>query len=223
MSKLIMEGAIFQEAEIVRSEPNKAIFRMVMQDADTPNQNKRMYPRRVLVEGMNGVKERMSRKAFIGELDHPTPSGNETYDGIRQTTVSLKEVSHYIREYEWRGNQLIGELETASTPNGKILLGLLKDKSGIGLSMRGMAELDRQAGINIVKAPLYIITFDAVSLPSHKSAIVDFNEMKFESLNLLNESCRVGYVCTPDGHCYLPNYIDKLIESKIIKFFDRWI
>jgi hypothetical protein len=222
MPKFISEGAIFQEAKIIKSDPKKAIFRMTMQEAEEVNQNKRRYPKQVLEGGMSNCKDRMQRRAFLGEMDHPVPTGQDTFDGIRQTTVALRDVSHLIRGYEFQGNRLVGELETLDTPNGKILLSLLKDKSGVGLSMRGMAELDRQAGINIVKAPLYIITFDAVSMPSHKGAVVDFNEMKFESINVLTESCN-GVICTPDGKCFLPDFFEKLIENKIITFFDRWI
>ena len=223
MSSFILETPIFQEAKIVSSQdPKKAIFRMTMQTGNEVNQNKRMYPLDVLRGGMKNNDERIKRRAMLGEMDHPVPSGNETFDGIRQTTVQLKEASHIVRDYDFKGNHLVGELETTSTPNGAILLGLLKDKSGIGLSMRGMAELEKQGDVNVVKAPLYIITFDSVSLPSHKSAIVDFNEMRFESLSVLTESCN-GVVCTPDGKCYLGNYFDKLVESKIIKFFDKWV
>jgi len=223
MSKFLVEGSIFQEAEIVKTKPNKAIFRMTMQTADEINQNKRLYPKQVLSEAMSNTKERMDRRAFLGEMDHPVPSGNDTFDGIRQTTVSLKDVSHLVRDYEFNGNRLVGELETTSTPNGQILLGLLKDKSGIGLSMRGMAELDKQGNVNVVKSPLYIITFDTVSLPSHKSAIVDFNEMRFESLNVIREDCKSGVICTPNGRCFLPDYFDRLVETKVIKFFDKWV
>ena len=227
MPKFISEGVIFQEAQNLKFDSKKgkgekARFKMIMQEAEEVNQNKRKYPFPVLKGGMDNCKERMHRRAFLGEMDHPVPTGQETFDGIRQTTVALRDVSHLINNYEFQGNRLLGELETLDTPNGRILLGLLKDRSGIGLSMRGMAELDRQAGVNVVKAPLYIITFDAVSLPSHKSAVVDFNEMKFESLNVLSESCN-GTICTPDGRCYLPDFFDKLIESKVITFFDRWI
>ena len=223
MSSIIIESPIFQEAKIVHNkDPKKAIFKMTMQTANDVNQNKRMYEKHVLAEGMKNNDERIKRRAMTGELDHPVPQGNEAYDGVRQTTVQLKEASHLIRDYGWNGNHLVGELETTSTPNGAILLGLLKDRVGLGLSMRGLGELERRPdGVNVVKAPLYIITFDSVSLPSHKSAVVDFNECRFESLNLIQESC--GTICTPDGTCYLPNYFDKLVESKVIKFFDRWI
>jgi hypothetical protein len=221
MQKFIGESAIYQEAEIVKSDPKKAIYRMVLQTCDEVNQNKRLYPKKVLSEGMQNAKERIDRK-LPGEMDHPLIQGNEQYDGMRQTTVLLKEVSHYIRDYEFRGNHLIGECETASTINGMNLLGMLKDKMVLGKSMRGMAELENKQGVNYVQSPLYIITFDAVSLPSHKAALVNFGEMRFESKNILVES-NCGTICLPNGVCYLSNYVDMLIESKVIKFFDRWV
>ncbi len=221
MPNFIIEGSILQEANVVKQSFDKAIFRMVLQTADEVNQNRRLYPRRVLEDAMAKNMERINRKAMIGELDHPVPSGNDTFDSIRQTTVMLKEASHYIRSYDWKGNHLVGELETTSTPNGMILLGLLKDKSGIGMSMRGMAELNRQNDINVVQDPLLIITFDSVSLPSHKAAIVDFNEMKFEAKMITENQC--GTICTPDGRCYLPEYFDRLVETRLVGFFSRWI
>jgi hypothetical protein len=204
----------------MKETPSKAIFRCPIQSVDEVNQNRRMYPSSVLQEGMTNCEERMKRRAFYSELDHPIPSGVEQVDGIRQTTVSLKEVSHIVRGYDFNGNYLVGEMETTSTPNGGILLGLLRDRTGVGFSMRGLAELDRQPEYNVVKSPLTIIAFDAVSMPSHKSAVVDFSEMKFES-EMLFESPS-GMICI-NGKCFLPNYFDKLVETKMIQFFDRWV
>ena len=219
MSALIIEQSIMSEAQVVKQTPGKAIFRCPIQTVDEVNQNNRMYPSGVLSEGMGSCDGRMKRRAFLGELDHPFPSGNQAFDGMRQTTVALEGVSHLIRDYEFRGNKLYGEMETTSTPKGNILFGLLKDKSGIGFSMRGMAELDRMPNHNLVKGPLTIITFDAVSQPSHKAAVVDFNEMRFESSMLTEQA---GMICC-DGKCYMPDYFDKLVETKMINFFDRWI
>ncbi len=225
MSSFISEGAIFQEAELISNKNNKAICRMTLQTADDVNQNKRLYPHSVLDEGIKACKPRMERKAFFGELDHPIPQNNEAFDQVRQTTIMLKEVGHIIRDTEWRGNHLVGELETTSTPNGYIMAGLLRDKSGLGVSMRGLASLKRESEYNLVEGPLTIIGFDSVSLPSHKAAVVDFNEMRFESNKILSESIieNKSTICTPDGRCYLIDYFDKLVESKVIKFFDRWI
>jgi len=218
MSSFILENAIIQEAKIVKETPGKAIFRCTIQTADDVNANKRMYPRMVLEGGMQGCGTRMRSRAFLSELDHPIPQGGQ-FDQIRQTTVQLKEVSHIIRSYDWQGNHLVGEMETTSTPNGAILCGLLRDKSGIGFSMRGLAELERLQEYNMVKGPLTIIAFDAVSQPSHKAAVVNFNEMQFESSMLTEQA---GMVCV-DGKCFLPDYFDKLVESKVVSFFDTWV
>jgi hypothetical protein len=219
MSNLIIEQSIFSEAQIVKQTPTKAIFRCPIQTVDEVNQNHRLYPSGVLKEGMSHCDGRMRRRAFYGELDHPLSTGSSQIDGIRQTTVMLKEVSHIIRDYEFRNNMLFGEMETTSTRHGATLFGLLKDKSGVGFSMRGLAELERKQDYNEVKSPLTIITFDSVSMPSHKNAVVDFNEMKFEH-NMLFESRQM--VCI-DGKCFMPDYFDKLVETKMIQFFDRWV
>lgn len=220
MSSLIIESSIFSEADIVKQSPSRAVFRCPIQTTDEVNQNKRLYPRSVLDEGIRMCESRMKRRAFYSELDHPLPTGNDQVDGVRQTTVALESTSHIIRDYEFRGNVLFGEMETLSTPKGGILFGLLKDKTGVGFSMRGLAELQRMQEHNVVKSPLTIIAFDAVSMPSHKSAVVDFNEMKFEQ-KMLFESAS-GLVCL-GGRCFLPDYFDKLVETKMIQFFDRWI
>jgi hypothetical protein len=220
MAHFIAEQAIFQEAEIVRNKGNKAIFRMILQTLDEINQNKRLYPNQVTVDAMENCRERMLRKSFYGEMDHPIPKGNQTFDAIRQTQVALERVSHYIRDYDIRGNLIYGEIETASTPKGEILLGLLNDRSGIGMSMRGLAELERLKSYNVVKHPLLIVSYDSVSLPSHKSAVVDFNEMKYEAKNLIQENKNL--ICY-EGECFLPNYFDKLVETKIIEFTTKWV
>ncbi len=218
MSSFILESALMQEAKIVKESPGKAIFRCTIQTADDINANKRMYPHMVLEQGMQSCAPRMRNRAFLSELDHPIPQGGQ-FDQIRQTTVQLKEVSHIIRDYEWKGNHLVAEMETTSTPNGGILYGLLMDQSGVGFSMRGLAELQRLTEYNLVKGPLTIIAFDAVSQPSHKAAVVNFSEMRFES-SMLTES--VGKICI-GNKCFLPEYFDKLVESKVITFFDTWI
>jgi len=223
MPHFIIESAIYQEAEIKKQEPGKAIFRMTMQTVDEVNQNKRLYPRDALSEAMDECKPRMTRRAFLGELDHPLPQGNQ-FDEVRQTTVMLKEVSHLLRDYEIVGNRVIGELETTSTSNGAKLLGLLKDRCGVGLSMRGMAELtQREDGVNVVSKPLMVITYDSVSIPSHADATVDFSNLKFESLSVLTENAGSGTICTPDGRCFLGNYFDKLVETRVVEFFHKWV
>jgi Fe-S cluster assembly iron-binding protein IscA len=218
---LIIESQIFSEAEVVKSNSGRAVFRCPIQTSDEINQNHRMYPKTVLGEGMENCRPRMERLAFFSELDHPLPTGNDSIDGIRQTTVALEKVSHIIRDYEFRNNVLYAEMQTTSTPCGGILFGLLKDKAGVGFSMRGLAELDRRQDHSIVRSPLTIIAFDAVSLPSHRSAVVDFNEMRFEH-RLLTENQNSKMICH-DGRCFMPDYFDKLVETKVIRFLGKWV
>jgi hypothetical protein len=219
-SNLIIEQGIYSEAKIIKETPTRAIFRCPMQTTDEINQNGRLYPSAVLDEGMGQCDPRMKRRAFYSELDHPLPTGNDQIDGIRQTTVSLNNASHIIRDYEFRENVLMGEMETLSSGSGQTLFSLLQDKTGVGFSMRGLAELERLQDHNVVKSPLTIIAFDAVSMPSHRSAVVDFNEMRFEQEMLFETDS--GLVCV-NGRCFMPEYFDKLIETKVIKFFDRWV
>jgi hypothetical protein len=65
---------------------------------------------------------------------------------------------------------------------------------------------------------LTIISFDAVSMPSHRSAVVDFNDMRFEATALTESK---GMICA-NGKCFLPDYFDRLVETKVISFFKKW-
>ncbi len=112
-------------------------------------------------------------------------------------------------------------METLSTSKGGELNALLRDKTGVGFSMRGLAELEHLQDHNVVKSPLTIISFDAVSMPSHKSAVVDFNEMKFEQTALLETAS--GLICA-NGRCFMPDYFDKLIENNSnLKDIQKWL
>ena len=222
MSYFLMEHCgILQEAEVTKRDSNKAIFTLAIQDADAINQNRRKYPKDVLSEGIKNCEPRIEARSFLGELDHPLPTGN--FDEVRQTTVLLSEVSHLVRSYEWRGNVLFAEFETLSTPNGQKVLNLIKDDIGFGTSMRGMAELVRHPQYNLVKGPLYIVTYDLVSNPSHKIAKIDEQQIRFESIT---ESAS-GLICVRDvkgkSQCYLPNYFDKLVEQKLLSFMRYWV
>ncbi len=221
MTSLIIESSLFAEADVVRQSEGKAIFRCPIQTFDEINSNRRMYPRQVLADSFKACEERMNKRAFYGELDHPLPTGNSQIDGIRQTTVLYKETSHIIRDYEFGANNTVmAELETLSTANGKNLLALLRDKTGVGFSMRGLGELVRMEDHNLVKGPLQIVTYDAVSLPSHKAAVVNFGNMRFEQASL-NE-CANGVVCV-GNKCFMPDYFDKLVESKMVEFHNKWV
>jgi hypothetical protein len=232
MTYFLSEQSILQEADVVHNKHSKCIFRMAVQSADDENKNKRIYPYSVLNESIRESLPSVKARSFYGELDHPIPSGNSDFDEIRQTTVLLKEASHIITDFEWRGKILWAQFETLSKGYGLNLFGLLQDRTTIGCSMRGLAELQRKDGKAIVQSPLVIITYDIVSSPSHNIATVNEREVTFESMfynnsNVLCESNikenNNGLICTKKGVCYLPNYFDKLVEKNIINFTKKWV
>ena len=82
-SNIIRESAVFATPEKVKKYTDgKVVFEAYLQEADAKNQNKRVYPKRVLDSAMNKINDKIKRRAFLGELDHPITS-----DQIRQTTV----------------------------------------------------------------------------------------------------------------------------------------
>lgn len=227
---LIIESPIIQEASLVRDYPErrKAYFRAVLQTANEINQNRRLYPKHVLEQALGRVRDRISNRSFFCELDHPLIYGNDTRDEIRQATVLLAESSHIITNYQFDGNVIVGEAETLNTPKGLILYNLLaKDRTTVGVSMRGMAELLDKQDYHEVCAPLLLISYDSVSNPSHEKSLI--SPVRFESLSLTGSalteslgSSKEGLICV-DGRCYLKSYIQALIEEKRIKFKERWI
>lgn len=216
-SNIVIEAAIFAAPEKVKKYTDgKVIFEAYLQEADAKNQNKRVYPRLVLNEGMSRVDEKIKRRAFVGELDHPI-----TQDQLRQTTVLYKEGSHIIREWGWDGSYIKGIVETTPyTSNGKALSGYIYDGVPVGFSLRGLADLEDKGYVQEVLSPLIIITYDCVSEPSHHTATIQ--EIRNESaIRIINESKKL--IECSNGMCYLPNYFDQLIEQKILNLAKKYI
>jgi len=211
LTNIIKESAIFANPEKVKKYTDgKVVFEAYLQEAESKNQNKRIYRKPVLDEGMKKIQEKISRRAFVGELDHPISS-----EVVRQTTVLYKEASHLIREWGWDGNLLKGIVETLPyTPNGRSLSGLILDGIPVGFSLRGLADLEDRGEYQDVLDPLVIIAFDSVSEPSHVKATIQ--EIKEGTVHtILKESKQL--ICCSNGKCYLPDYFDYLVEKEIIK------
>jgi len=217
---LIREGVVFSVPEkFKRYNDGKIVFHAILQSADTRNQNKRIYPKDVLEDGIRRISDQIEKRRFFGELDHPI-SDNQ----IRQTTVSLQEVSHLVREVWWEGCLLKGTIETTPyTPNGKILSGFVADSCPIGFSVRALADVNDEGGYQKVVSPMVIVSYDAVANPSHIGAQVTevcqegvcepIKEGKV--LKVLQEAKNL--VTLNNGNSYDPNTLDMLVEQKIIR------
>lgn len=138
----------------------KLILQGIIQKADTKNQNKRIYPHDVLAREIENYQKAVRENRAVGELDHPETS-----------SVSLKNVSHIIREMMWDGANVIGRVEVLPTPQGKVLESLLEAGVTIGISSRGVGSTEKtNEGLDMVQPDYQIICFDIVSEPSTPGA-----------------------------------------------------
>ena len=215
-SNLLVEAAVFARPEKVKKYiDGKVIFEAYLQEANTKNQNKRIYFQKVLDEAMNKINPKIQKRGFVGELDHPI-----TEDQVRQTTVLYKEVSHIVREWGWDGNLIRGVVETTPySPNGKTMSGLIMDRVPVGFSLRGLADVEDRHTFQEVMSPLIIISYDCVSEPSHNTATIQ--EIRNEHVvHIIKESKQL--ICCSNGSCYLPNYFDELVERRILHLSKKY-
>lgn len=158
-------------APILREQYEKTghlIISGLMQRADSVNQNKRVYPKDILMREANKFMRLISEDRAVGELDHP-----------ESVIVNLANVSHIIREMWWSGNDLMGKVEVlCNTDAGKILKELLLAGVKVGISSRGVGSVKEEVGEEpddkrlLVQDDFDLITFDIVSNPSTQGAFM---------------------------------------------------
>ncbi len=131
----------------------------VFQRAGTPNQNKRIYERKLLIREMTRLNEAILERRLMGELDHPT-----------HDAVKLGNVSHLVTKLQMKGDAMLGEAEILNTPCGQVAQALIKGGVKLGISSRGMGSLTERGDYSIVNDDFKLVTFDLVADPSTKGA-----------------------------------------------------
>ena len=167
----IAEGAsISSEPTILKTTKNIIKFEAIIQDCDTLNRNKRIYPRRVLEEGIKSPRlvERFERGGLLSEFSHPVGDMNRLSDTDLARSCAL------IKSYKFEDKILYGIIETISSPLGTTLKSLILENGyKPSFSLRAFGKLSTQPGKqNVVDGPLNIITWDAVINPSHKISVM---------------------------------------------------
>ena len=138
----------------------KLVLNGIIQRANTKNQNKRVYPRNILRREVDRYQKAVQESRALGEADHPESS-----------TVSLKNVSHVIREIRWDGDDVYGRVEILPTPCGKIVEALVDSGIRIGISSRGVGSTEKtNEGYDEVQDDYQLIAFDLVTEPSTPGA-----------------------------------------------------
>ena len=222
---IIVEGAVFDVPQNLKKyNDGKVIAECYLQTADEVNQNRRIYPRSVLDQGMRAIQEKIDRRRFLGEMDHPI-SDNQ----VRQTTVEYKSVSHLVREWAWEGNRIKGIVETLPyMTHGREMSGLLADSIPVGFSLRALGDVSSEGGAQYVQAPLIVISYDCVTEPSHKGSLTtelrqEGKVMKLtesKGLKILSEAR--NFYTLNNGKTYTGNALDYFVENKIIKLMKQF-
>jgi hypothetical protein len=197
MKSLLIETRLF-EGKLNEDENGVVLVKGVLQRADAQNQNGRVYPKEILEREVEKYQQLIKEKRALGELDHPESS-----------VVSLKNVSHNIRECQWNGDDVVGVVEILPTPSGNILKELLRAGIRLGISSRGMGSVESMGGNKVkVGEDFELIGWDFVSNPSTQGA---FMESLNESVKLeLNESIGTD-VC--GEWCKTQHLIREIIEE----------
>ena len=154
--------SIIEEAEGTKSTFIEGIFAQ----AELPNRNHRVYPKRVLESAIDSYQELVKANRALGELNHPTTP-----------TVDPERACIKIEKLAWDGNNVIGKARVLSTPKGKLLEALIRDKVQLGVSTRGLGSVHRSKfkneDVSMVGDDYQIRAIDVVHNPSGIDCFVD--------------------------------------------------
>ena len=167
MKQVLIETIPFSVSPIQLHEGAKApsgnpLVEGILATAEVKNGNGRYYPKdlweREIDKYMSCVKENRA----TGELDHPD-----------STIISLKNVSHIIRDIWWNGDKVMGKLEILPTVSGNILKALIDNNVMVGVSSRGMGSLKQIGETMEVQDDFELLCWDFVSTPSNPGSYMN--------------------------------------------------
>jgi hypothetical protein len=127
--------------------------------AEKRNRNGRIYKHKIIERECNSFQSLIKNHESLGELDHPDSSA-----------IDPKSSAILIEELQMDGNFAIGKAKVLHTPNGIIVSSLMRDDVRLGVSSRGVGDLDAD---NYVTENFKLITIDVVLQPSCQDAYVD--------------------------------------------------
>lgn len=103
------------------------------------NRNGRVYTKRLWQNVLNSEywKDMMENNTLCGEIVHP---GDRTESDSFE--IDARNISHRIKEAHIEGDKLIGTVEVLDTPSGRTLLDLINSGCTVGISARGVGDLN---------------------------------------------------------------------------------
>ncbi len=195
---------ILKEEGSLRHNTLRVYFETVLQTFEKKNRNKRMYTENCGQNIYEQAKELIAQDIFVGELDHPISDKME-----RESKVELKTVSHKFTHVTYKNKVLYGKGYTTATTEGRNLAGLLLDNVKVGFSLRAVGfNTKKGSEVEIVDAPVMLITYDCVCTPSHHDAVVQKIDLR-EAFEIIcdNERCMLANKLPVDLAIRFENYI----------------
>jgi hypothetical protein len=171
MSRFITEGKIlterltFNQAGIIveMDQPTEGNLKKTLYmsgifiQGGVKNHNQRVYPVSEIASAVNRINEILQNgESVLGECDHP-----------EELTINLDRVSHMIQKMWMDGNSGMGKLKVLDTPLGNIVRTLIESDVKLGVSSRGVGNVDDRNG---EVSQFEIITVDIVAKPSAPNA-----------------------------------------------------
>ena len=137
-----------------------------------PNANNRIYDTPILRTAVGEIQEDIEGRRVLGELDHPADA-----------KIHLDRVSHLVTKLYMEGDEVFGEIEIlGGTPMGDILKALTNNGVTIGISSRGVGDMDTvtESGQEFLEVlPGYtFVTFDVVAEPSVEGSYLNVMESR---------------------------------------------
>jgi len=165
LKEVLWSDLTYTEQEDKATGTKRMRIQGVVQEADTVNRNKRIYPKAVLEAAVKKLEKKMPHRAF-GEVDHPEWRGH------------LKDTSHLITKLWWNpknDKQLMGEMLVMNTPAGQVLQEIVRAGGRPGFSSRGRgrSKMVKKRGygeVEVVEPGFQFDAFDFVIDPSVRPA-----------------------------------------------------
>jgi hypothetical protein len=149
--------------EGVKAPSGNPLVKGVLATAEIKNGNGRYYPKDLWEREIDKYMSCVRENRATGELDHPDSS-----------IISLKNVSHIIRDIQWDGDKVIGKIEILPTVSGNILKALIDNNVMVGVSSRGMGSLKPLGeGTMEVQDDFELLCWDFVSTPSNPGSYMN--------------------------------------------------
>lgn len=148
------------------------------------NRNGRIYSKELWENVLHSEywQDMIKNNSLCGEVVHP---GERTESDPFE--IDVRNISHRVTEAHIEGDKLIGTVEVLDTEQGRNLLSLIDSGCTVGISARGMGDLD---GDTVVPDTYNFKCFDITMRPSDPNArLVPLTESEKVKLIIKESEC----------------------------------